>query len=148
MATRHILSKYLYPPDPAFAERVDAYVEELNKLYAQIEAWLPESALAERIETVFEYWDGHYNAPAINIRYGDANLRLVPPGISLGSGSLVYFVVNPAHRDSFAREAHILKNHNNEHWFEVRKTSGSSPKLYSFNRESFLDFLSEIVAYS
>jgi hypothetical protein len=106
MATRRILSKYLYPPDPAFAERVDAYVEELHKLYAQIEAWLPESAQADRTDTVFEYWDGHYDAPAMNIRYGDVKLRLVPPGISLGSGSLVYFVLNPEHRDSYAREAH------------------------------------------
>ena len=57
MATRHILSDYLYPPDPACAERVDAYVEELNKLYAQIEAWLPDSAQPDRTETVFEYWD-------------------------------------------------------------------------------------------
>jgi hypothetical protein len=148
MATRRILSKYLYPPDPAFAERVDAYVEELNKLYAQIEAWLPESAQADRTDTVFEYWDGHYDAPAMNIRYGDVNLRLVPPGISLSSGSLVYFVVNPERRDSCAREAHILKNNNDEHWFEVRKTGDSSPKLYSFDRESFIDFLDEIVAYS
>jgi hypothetical protein len=148
MATRRILSKYLYPSDPAFAERVDAYVEELNKLYAQIEAWLPETAQPDRTETVFEYWDGHYDAPAMNIRYGDVNVRLVPAGISLGSGSLVYFVVNPEHRDSCAREAHILKNHNDEHWFEVRKTGDSSPKLYSFDRESFIDFLDEITAYS
>jgi hypothetical protein len=148
MATRHILSsKYLYLPNPACAERVDAYVEELNKVYAQIEAWLPESAQAERTETVFEYWDGHYEAPAMNIRYGDVNLRLNPAGISLGSGSLVYFVVIPEHRDSFPREAHILKNLNAEHWFEVRKTGDSSPKRYSFDRDSFVDF-DEIAAYS
>jgi hypothetical protein len=84
----------------------------------------------------------------MNIRYGDLNLRLIPPGISLGGGSLVYFVVKPEHRDSYAREAHILKGPNDEHWFEIRKTGDGFPKRYAFDRESFVDFLNELVAYS
>jgi hypothetical protein len=87
MATARILSDhYLYPPDPAFAKRVDAYIEELNILYTEIEGWLPVSAEATRTNTVFEYWDGHYDAPALNIRYGELFLRLIPAGVSLGRG--------------------------------------------------------------
>jgi hypothetical protein len=67
MATRHIHSKYLYPPSAACEEKVDSYINELNSLYTQIEGWLPESATSDRTKTLFEYWDGHYEAPA-NIR--------------------------------------------------------------------------------
>ena len=54
---------------------------------------------------LFEYWDGHYEAPAMNIQYGDLDLRLVPAGINLGGSALVYFGVKPLNRDSSTREA-------------------------------------------
>jgi hypothetical protein len=148
MATRHILSKYAYPPSPICEQRVDEYVEELNRLYKQIEEWLPASAQTERTETIFEFWDGHYSAPALIIRYGDLSLRAIPPGVSLGGGSLVYFIVPPEHRDSYPREIHILKNHDGANWVEVRKAGASTPKAYSFSQEAFLDILSEIAAYT
>ena len=147
MATRHNLSKYLYPPSPEFERRVDEYIEELNRLYEQIEEWIP-SAKTVRAETIFEFWDGHYSGPALNIQYGDLSLRLVPPGVGMGGGSLVYFVVPPEHRDSYPREIHILKNRDGTNWFEVRKAGTPTPKMYSFNREEFLDILSEIAAYT
>jgi len=148
MATRHNLSQYLYPPSPECAQRVDEYLEELDKLYQQIEDWLPESAQTERTDTVFEFWDGHYSAPALNIRYGDISLRAIPAGISFGGGSLIYFVVPPEHRDSYPREVHILKNKDGTGWFDVRKIGGSNPKMYPFSQEGFHDLLNEIAAYS
>jgi hypothetical protein len=148
MARRHLLSKYLYPPSAACEEKVDSYINELNSSYTQIEGWLPESATSDRTNTLFEYWDGHYDAPAMNIRYGDLDLRLVPAGINLGGSALVYYVVNPLNRDSSTREAHIIKGDNDALWFEVRKAGDSSPKRYPFDRKSFADFLDEIVAFS
>lgn len=44
------------------AQRVDEYREELKRLYQQMEGWLPESAETDRIDAVFEFWDGHYSA--------------------------------------------------------------------------------------
>jgi hypothetical protein len=147
MATRHNLTKYLYPPDPLCEQRVDEYVEELDTLYKQIEEWLPASAKTERTETIFEFWDGHYSAPALIIQYGDLSLRAIAPGIGM-LGSLVYFIVPPEHRDSYPREIHILKNRSGENWAEVRKVGVEPPKGYPFNRDAFIDMLNEIAAYS
>jgi hypothetical protein len=58
----------------------------------------------------------------------------------------VYFKVKPEHRDSYAREVHILKE--DTLWIEVRKAPNTLPNVYPFNRESFLDILKEISVYS
>src|SRR5260221_14266429 len=91
MQTGHNPAQYLYPPSPECAQRVDEYLEELDKLYQQIEDWLPESVQTERTDTVFEFCDGHYTSPALNIRYGDISLRSIPSWISFGGCSLIYF---------------------------------------------------------
>jgi hypothetical protein len=148
MATRRIYTQYAYPPSPECEQRVDEYVEELNTLYRQIEEWLPGSAQTERTETIFEFWDGHYSAPALVIRYGDLSLRAIAPGIGIAGNSLVYFIVVPEHRDSYPREIHILKNRDGENWVEVRKVGVETPKGYPFNRDAFIDMLNEIAAYT
>jgi hypothetical protein len=85
-------------------------------------------------------WDGHYEAPALNIRYGEGSLRAIPTGISTGSGVLVYFKVKPEHRDFYPREVHILKG-TDGYWIEVSKAGDTPPKEYGFNQESFLELL-------
>src|SRR5258708_60246 len=107
---RTTCGRFLNPRTPKGPKGVDEYLEELDKLYQNIEAWLPESAQTEKTDTVFEFWDGHYSAPALNIRYGDISLRAIPAGISFGVGSLIYFLVPPEHRDSYPPQVHIPKH--------------------------------------